>query len=827
MERLAAGSLAVARSRGTELSIVKHVWRVVLVMLLAVFCVDGFCDCSFSWERCNNALGNSVCSAACTQCSGFTCNFDKSMLIGRKFDQTTTLGATQYCVITDSDTRCSDLSTAQVKVQCCGLLCERERIQCELKGWTFVDSTCECLEPCDQTLCDGYQSQCAQMQGTFTGDVRRIDGACCCVSNCNICSKEALKTKMEQKTKQCCGQNMAPPEDTRRCSQMLERGCGMSVPALVGESGDNWACRDPNLSNEALTSFVENCYGSSSSTAGSSSGGVSSDGGGTSDGGGSSGEIPPYPEGCDECPWLDSILDTLTAQKAIVGAIYDCMYVPNLCNTEQTTSESFQFDTAWYNYVRPYLDTSLRLDSQQLEALKRLDTNQLKLLESNIEQLRNDTLIRLAVSGGFSQTQDAISQARSSIVHLNDTTRKWLDRISSKIGFTTDSLIAHIDSVRKDIPVQVLDSILKYQKQLAEKEDSIVLGDLPAIDSLIDSVVFYWRMSIYNDSVRRLENNDSLYALHDAIDAVALRMSYLLGYGDTASSDLRKDLFSMNDTVKAHFDSIAARLGISTDSLIAHIDGLNGSMDSLRVDLNGFSESFRTYRDSVIAYFGAFLSAESSYNVTFKDSIGAIHGALGELLAKFSPGAIDTNGLGVWASYMRSGENMGDSIVRSYGWQNLKNFDVDSNYSAALAGFPNKTDSVSAVVDDSLSNRAARLNDSLVRKNDSLKRSLPDTLTKYADSLVIWAPFADFDSIIYSTIGTRIPNRDDCPEDCQSWSVSIPVIGLVNYTVDYGLCLGRTSLGNLSVLAFLKLLIRIIVAITCVMIIYRTLVAIK
>lgn len=808
------------------------VWRVVLVMLLAVLTVDGWSaipeGCRGDLVTCPGALGYGTCRDAC-YCDGpYNCQMNQSAIVGKKYEQTTTLGAQEYCVVTSVDASCRDISTTRVNVICCGVRCARERIQCELKGWTFVDSTCECLEPCDQTLCDRYQSQCAQMQGTFTGDVRRIDGTCCCVANCNICSKEALKTKMEQKTKQCCGQNLAPPEDTRRCSQMLERGCGMSVPTLVGESGDNWACRDPNLSNEALTSFVENCYGSSSSTAGSSSAGVSSDGGGTSDGGGSSGEIPPYPEGCDECPWLDSILDTLTAQKAIVGAIYDCMYVPNLCNTEQTTSESFQFDTAWYNYVRPYLDTSLRLDSQQLEALKRLDTNQLKLLESNIEQLRNDTLIRLAISGGFSQTQDAISQARGSIVHLNDTTRKWLDRISSKIGFTTDSLIAHIDSVRKDIPIQVLDSILKYQKQLAEKEDSIVLGDLPAIDSLIDSTVRYWRLSIEKDSLRRLENNDSLYALHDAIDAVALRMSYLLGYGDTASSDLRKDLFSMNDTVKAHFDSIAARLGISTDSLIAHIDGLNGSsMDSLRVDLNSFSESFKAYRDSVIAYFGAFLSAESSYNVTFKDSIGAIHGALGELLAKFSPGAIDTNGLGVWASYVRSGENMGDSIARSYGWQNLKNLNVDSNYSAALAGFPNTTDSVSAVVDDSLSNRAARLNDSLVRKNDSLKRSLPDTLTKYADSLVIWAPFADFDSIIYSTIGTRIPNRDDCPEDCQSWSVSIPVIGLVNYTVDYGLCLGRTSLGNLSVLAFLKLLIRIIVAITCVMIIYRTLVAIK
>ena len=59
----------------------------------------------------------------------------------------------------------------------------------------------------------------------------------------------------------------------------------------------------------------------------------------------------------------------------------------------------------------------------------------------------------------------------------------------------------------------------------------------------------------------------------------------------------------MNDTVKAHLTLLRPVFGISTDSLIAHIDGLNGSsMDSLRVDLNGFSESFRTYRDSHITF---------------------------------------------------------------------------------------------------------------------------------------------------------------------------------------------------------------------------------
>ena len=68
----------------------------------------------------------------------------------------------------------------------------------------------------------------------------------------------------------------------------------------------------------------------------------------------------------------------------------------------------------------------------------------------------------------------SLSQARGSIVHLNDTTRKWLD-ISSRLALT-DSLISILIPVRKEIPVQVLDSILKYQKQLAERKIQLSLA---------------------------------------------------------------------------------------------------------------------------------------------------------------------------------------------------------------------------------------------------------------------------------------------------------------------------------------------------------------
>lgn len=289
---------------------------------------------------------------------------------------------------------------------------------------------------------------------------------------------------------------------------------------------------------------------------------------------------------------------------------------------------------------------------------------------------------------------------------------------------------------------------------------------------------------------------------------------------------------NVNNSINIQTDLIDSSLRNGNERIRNAIANANDTLiDSLRKFMSSsYGDTLHNVHNSIIDI-ASNVSFKLGYGDTASSSLrqdlGGLKLSIDRIGDMLEGSQVDTSGLGVWGTYLENGVILGDSIVSSYGWHNLNEINVDSNYSAALAGINFKTDSIVSVVDDSLSDLAGRLNDSLIRKNDSLKRGLPDTLTKYADSLIIWAPFADFDSIIYSTIGTRIPNRDDCPEDCQSWSVSIPVIGLVNYTVDYGLCLGRASLGNLSVLAFLKLLIRIIVAITCVMIIYRTLVAIK
>lgn len=256
------------------------------------------------------------------------------------------------------------------------------------------------------------------------------------------------------------------------------------------------------------------------------------------------------------------------------------------------------------------------------------------------------------------------------------------------------------------------------------------------------------------------------------------------------------------------------------------INTTNTLLDSsLRNGNERLRNSIASANDTLIDSLRKFLGGSSAgfSGDTLGDSLGRIHRTLEDFKAMFEAGEIDTTGFGAeYGGYIARGEQLKDSIIGALGWADIDTINIDSLYSRALNG--SKIDSVSGAVDDSLGLMAGKLGDSLSRKTDSLKKALPGVLDSLADSLVIWAPFADFDSIIYSTIGAHVPNRADCPEDCQKWTVSIPIIGLHSYTVDFGLCLGRASFGGLSVLGFLKLLIRLVVAYICIMTAYKVLV---
>lgn len=576
----------------------------------------------------------------------------------------------------------------------------------------FCRYTCQSLGACSE-----YNDECESAGGTFTGTTVSDNGQDCCRGSCNVCGSNAMKKLYEAKKKVCCENGMAPPDQNQTCStvSLPTSGCGMVWSTYGDFTSGGWSCADPSSGFEAGSRYAK-CFDDDDPN------GSSSSGGGSSSSGGSSGQYGD----CQECPWLDSILDTLTAQKQKVNDIYVCLVIPGMCGQQNQDSLTVP------EWVREKMDVIISWDSAITHNTKSTDSVVKKISDFLPSILQSDSITREEITEGLKSLD-------TSVRSINDTTAHYLTHVANVIGASENELSAHLDSIIKHIPDTLLDSILKYQKYSIDIFDS--LGDgFAKIDDLTDSAIKYFKEGYRFDSIYNTQYRDSLGAIHGAIEnlsgsieGVGDKILYGLGYGDTASSTLRDEL--------------------------------------------------RGY---------------------------------------FTGASVDTHGVNYGSNWVANGERMGDSIVNSLGWGGIRGMNIDSVYSHALDG--SRMDSVSQSIDDSLSGVAANLNDSLAARTDSLKRQLPTVLDSMADSLVIWAPFADFDSIIYSTIGAHIPNRSDCPEDCQKWTVSIPIIGLYSYTVDFGLCLGRATFGGLSVLGFLKLLIRVIVAFACIMTAYKVLV---
>lgn len=273
------------------------------------------------------------------------------------------------------------------------------------------------------------------------------------------------------------------------------------------------------------------------------------------------------------------------------------------------------------------------------------------------------------------------------------------------------------------------------------------------------------------------------------------------------------------------------------------INTTNTLLDSsLRNGNERIKNAIASANDTLIDSLRKFLSNSNDHTVdtlhnihnSINDLAGNISGRLGygdtatstlrdELRGYFTGVEVDTGAVGFANTWVSEGEALGDSLARAIGWiGGLDSVDVDSVFRAG--GFESlSVDSVSAAVDDSLSGVADSLNNILVAQNDSIKRGLPDSLDVWADSLASYSPFASFDSLIFGQLGAKIPNSNQCPEDCNKWSINLPRFGLFNFTIDYGLCLGRVPLGGMNALGFIRLLLRIVTVWSCIWIVFNAL----
>jgi len=273
----------------------------------------------------------------------------------------------------------------------------------------------------------------------------------------------------------------------------------------------------------------------------------------------------------------------------------------------------------------------------------------------------------------------------------------------------------------------------------------------------------------------------------------------------------------LNDTIRKYYnvshyyDSVYLSMFGAFDSTFK--DKMENLSVAIDYDLLGYGDTANTtLRRDIDAVRAVISSLDSS-----------VSGGFGDVVGLLTAGVIDSSSVSYGSNFASEGERISDSLLRAIGWLGgLDTVNIDSVFSRA--GFDSlDVDSVGRAVDDSLNYLADSLNSVLVSQNDSIKRGLPDSLDVWADSLVSYGPWASFDSLIFGQLGAKIPNSNECPEDCQQWSINLPRFGLFSFTVDYGLCLGRLPFGGMNVLGFVRLLLRIVTVWSCIWIVFNAL----
>lgn len=661
--------------------------------------------------------------------------------------------ATSYCVAVSYS--CVEQGRLSFNYYQCATQSEADSVACVNGGGRWEEQ--ECKAPVDSTACDSYRVECESMGGKFEGNVTELSSTGC-VSSCNMCGSEAQERYRKAIAMVCCRQGKAPPSSVTTCITDLPSP-GMTFSSFDCGSQGGFDCECQAVDSTNSSSYQKYCIDQDWDDEESSSSGGGEEGSSSSAEDSSASESP-YPEGCYECPWLDSILDTLKLTKWNTDDMVMCLQTPGLCpGLLGDTTGKFSVDSILLDYIQPLLDSSVAIDSAQLKVLSKLDTNMVKMLRNDtaLQELDSASLERLKrIDASLDRVLENDSSTRRAVRDGFDDVGTALEAIAQDLGISTDSVIAHLDSILKGIPDSVLDSIVKYQAYANESIDSAIYGTgkgFSLVDSLIDSTVKYFSRAVALDSAWRNTWGDSTHATNELLRWLPNGFGYGLGYGDTASSTLRGDL-----------------------------DGIRGALDGIGEALGGLGNN---------------------------DSI-------------FAPGSYDV-GDDPYADGEDDGRAIADSIRRASGWDDVSGLDVDSMYASALASADGalNEDSIDAVQDARFVQVLDSLNTALVASNDSLRRGLPDSLDVWADSVRAYAPFFMFDSLIYGTIGTHIPNTNSCPEDCGRSTVTIANIGLHAFTIDYGLCLPRAPLGNMNVFAFVRMIARIVTVVSCLMFVFR------
>lgn len=506
---------------------------------------------------------------------------------------------------------CGSAANCWMSCYQCSTQAEADSVACVLNP-----SAEGCVEEDVPQNCQEDYAECISWGGVWKKVGSTSAG---CQSECSLCGSKALTRVMNSVAASCCGKGKAPPDSISSCDMVASAGVGMTMsrfnpgwnqcgdlstsdgaPIVENANRFNRFCNEHDMYEEqADTNDV------SGGGEGSSSSGLESSASGASFGteldalGGIYGV-------------LDTIRDTLVYRLTpATEEIRDCLYNFKLCaqldslyvdwSAMPKDSTWFYIDTGLVKYLRPFMDASVALDSNQLKAIRKLDTNALKQLRLDSALLENDTATRRSVNNGFdgvlkndTATRAMVKGVKDGVDSLIDSIGRYLRAVDSSIGSVGAPGTPLGDSLGKLIGILGGDTGSVGSGQYGDSARA--LGD--SIRNWIREGDSKWDSAF--DATERDWGVDSIDHLFDS------SFSYGTCHGDDCPPCTDSDcLGKITPAILKYGDSIAAQLG---DSLIKNVkaqeDSLPTMWNSAMVKLREVS-FFTTFDSTFLANIGA------------------------------------------------------------------------------------------------------------------------------------------------------------------------------------------------------------------------------
>lgn len=322
--------------------------------------------------------------------------------------------------------------------------------------------------------------------------------------------------------------------------------------------------------------------------------------------------------------------------------------------------------------------------------------------------------------------------------------------------------------------------------------------------------------------------------------ASCLSTRQCVGGGDTVIVDVKPvgdSISVMNDTTRKWLKRLADSIGVNTEELVEHLDSIrdglpknlidslrkfNGEgLDSLDALIKGVGKGFRgvdSLIDSALYWLSQGSAPFESTLSVLGDSIGSVNGAIGDigdrLDSMWNSDGANVNGLGdtLYDGYVNGSDTSGNgylgelgSVVDSMGsdsvYAHIFRHDTARGIDSSLFALPN-IDSAKVALQASI---------------DSDYAELEGQMQTYFDTLRDEIQLINFDSAIIAPLSDKVPNTNTCPADC--FAIDMSGAGAAFSEVkglSWPLCKSWSALGGMNVLLFLRVILRIICAITCV-----------